>query len=225
MIWKSSGIFYSASDKSELSHAGVKGMRWGIRKYQNPDGTLTEEGKRRYGIGEGRRSGDIVRKGPDNKTEVWKKSDAEKLSDEELNRRNNRLQREQQYKNSVTTDSERNRQQLANEIKKDIIKKVLIGGAVALAAVAMKKNWQTAANFIGKHGKKAFSTLKNRSRILSLSKNYNELNITSRAANSWKKWRGQSSREPRMFDTNRWRVQAAMNNYNRIRPFVARKTK
>ena len=33
----------------QLYHAGVKGMRWGVRKYQNEDGTLTEAGKKRYG--------------------------------------------------------------------------------------------------------------------------------------------------------------------------------
>ena len=33
----------------ELYHWGIKGMKWGIRRYQNPDGSLTEEGKARYG--------------------------------------------------------------------------------------------------------------------------------------------------------------------------------
>lgn len=32
-----------------LAHHGIMGQKWGIRKYQNPDGTLTEAGKRRYG--------------------------------------------------------------------------------------------------------------------------------------------------------------------------------
>lgn len=32
----------------ELSHAGIKGMKWGVRRYQNKDGSLTAAGKKRY---------------------------------------------------------------------------------------------------------------------------------------------------------------------------------
>lgn len=32
---------------SELYHYGVKGMKWGVRRYQNADGTLTQKGKAR----------------------------------------------------------------------------------------------------------------------------------------------------------------------------------
>ena len=31
-----------------LYHHGVKGQKWGVRRYQNPDGTLTNQGKKRY---------------------------------------------------------------------------------------------------------------------------------------------------------------------------------
>jgi len=31
-----------------LSHAGIKGMKWGVRRYQNKDGTLTAAGKKHY---------------------------------------------------------------------------------------------------------------------------------------------------------------------------------
>lgn len=35
-------------DNNELQHWGIMGMKWGIRRYQNKDGTLTPAGKKRY---------------------------------------------------------------------------------------------------------------------------------------------------------------------------------
>ena len=38
--WNNSGM--------EIYHWGIKGMKWGVRRYQNKDGTLTPAGIRRY---------------------------------------------------------------------------------------------------------------------------------------------------------------------------------
>ena len=43
-------LAYRVKYSNELYHYGVKGQKWGIRRYQNPNGTLTEEGKIRYGV-------------------------------------------------------------------------------------------------------------------------------------------------------------------------------
>lgn len=42
---------YYAIERSPdyLEHYGILGMKWGIRRFQNPDGSLTEEGRKRYG--------------------------------------------------------------------------------------------------------------------------------------------------------------------------------
>ena len=36
------------NNSNELQHFGVKGMKWGQRRYQNKDGTLTPAGVKRY---------------------------------------------------------------------------------------------------------------------------------------------------------------------------------
>ena len=40
--------YYRYPNTSYLAHHGIKGQKWGIRRYQNEDGSLTAEGKKRY---------------------------------------------------------------------------------------------------------------------------------------------------------------------------------
>ena len=40
--------YYSVYNDECLMHYGVIGMKWGVRRYQNKNGSLTPEGKRRY---------------------------------------------------------------------------------------------------------------------------------------------------------------------------------
>ena len=40
------GVITMDTKKNELYHHGIKGQKWGVRRYQNSDGSLTAEGKK-----------------------------------------------------------------------------------------------------------------------------------------------------------------------------------
>ena len=42
-------LVYSVNDyRDYLEHHGIPGMRWGVRRYQNKDGSLTSSGRKHY---------------------------------------------------------------------------------------------------------------------------------------------------------------------------------
>ncbi len=110
-----------ANDNDFLVHYGIKGQKWGLRRFQNEDRTLTEAGKERYsksGSGakdkkkltrkEKRQAAKEAKEAAKPESERWKSSEAKFLSDEELNRRNSRLQRERQYIDMTTPQWKKN---------------------------------------------------------------------------------------------------------------------
>lgn len=53
-VFKFDDEYLCHADEDELYHYGIRGMKWYQRRFQNPDGTLTELGKRRYLKGDGK---------------------------------------------------------------------------------------------------------------------------------------------------------------------------
>lgn len=70
-------------NNDELEHFGVIGMKWGIRRYQNKDGSLTAAGKKHYSSSEEVRQ-DLVSKANAKLEKLDQKSVAKK---EKFNRR------------------------------------------------------------------------------------------------------------------------------------------
>ena len=72
-----------------IYHFGIKGMKWGIRRYQNKDGSLTAAGKKRYSDSSSANDG------------------IKDLTDQELRDRINRLNLEKQYRDLTTPSGQK----------------------------------------------------------------------------------------------------------------------
>ena len=68
-------------ENNYLTHHGIKGQKWGVRRYQNRDGTLTKAGKKRYDKEKERLEAELKRVKNQNRTNT-KLSKLKKLEDE-----------------------------------------------------------------------------------------------------------------------------------------------
>lgn len=117
----------------EIYHWGVKGMKWGVRRYQNKDGSLTPAGRKRK---------------RDDYHEDYKNAHDGKsvkyMSDAELRNRNNRLQAERQY---------------ASLTKKTSIGKKVVTGLIATAGTIVAA--ENAYNTYKRVGNSALEKIRN----------------------------------------------------------------
>ena len=145
-----------------LQHHGIKGMKWGVRRYQNKDGSLTPAGKKRaaklkeeYTSLTGKRMVRSKTSSTSKKTEekkdetAQKKKSVKEMSDTELQATVNRLNLEQRY-------SQLNPKQVSagKAFADKVFKDVLVPVATDVAKQALTKQLKKALDLPDGGGKK-----------------------------------------------------------------------
>lgn len=84
---------YLVVRNDELYHHGILNMKWGVRRYQNPDGSLTEAGKKRYS----KLQSKMEKLSPSGPPKEERKKSVKEMSDDELKTAIERMRLEKDY--------------------------------------------------------------------------------------------------------------------------------
>lgn len=126
-------------NQNELYHHGIKGQRWGVRRYQNPDGTLTARGRRRmekldrqYEKAFGRKPSYENASEDDEiyDTRIDPKNKPGKMSDDELGDAIARLKLEKAYKDLLTEVYPQPKREKKKSIGKRFVDDALVPGVL-----------------------------------------------------------------------------------------------
>lgn len=148
----------------ELQHHGVKGQRWGVRRYQNKDGSLTPRGKKRLAKLDAEREKLVGKKssseGESKTTEQPKKRTLSSMSNDELKAINERLMLENNYITFSTRNKELKPAQLtrgqkvAKFFSDKIVKDVVAPAVTEVGKNVVKNILQNQANKLLENQKK-----------------------------------------------------------------------
>ena len=118
-----------------LIHSGIRGQKWGVRRFQNKDGTWTAEGKKRRAVKEG--YSDKPNKKSKNETKK-EKIEISKMSDDELRSRINRMQLEEQYKQYLAKANPKKKSKVKEVMSKLVENAAMTIGNKAVESIANK---------------------------------------------------------------------------------------
>lgn len=118
-----------------LIHTGIKGQKWGVRRFQNKDGTWTPAGKKRRAAQEGYPDRSVEKTNGDKKKD---KTDLSKMSDEELRSRINRMQLEEQYKQYLAKANPKKKSKVREVMSKLVENAAMTIGNKAIESIANK---------------------------------------------------------------------------------------